>query len=431
MASLLMLPLIMICPYRRGGVVSSVQGWQNAVSLTTHAAMSLARRCRDLYLTPREEIGFDLARLFSGQDGLTSSQQWIALAPHLAAEVPVSEEQAQALRRISPTVWRPFAEIAAEIGAEIAEGLCALQLLVRQDDADAAAREARVRDQFWHPLAALAHAFGRWSGTDSEAARRKARFNAIEEMVAEHGPPPPHFHARSDAQASLPLPRAGTSAFDELCSRRATCRNFDLSQALPLYAVATVLQRVFGAQGSEELAPGAVALKKHSPSGGSLHSVEAYLLVRRVEGLAPGWYHYHAGRHALDRLAGFDSDEAARAMAHTAVAGQDWFADAPVQVMLTSRFARAFWKYRNHSKIYRAIVLEAGHLSQNLYLAATELGLGAFITAAINEVEIEQALSLDPMSEGVLAVCGFGVRSTERQTVELDPNGHVWAGGTG
>src|SRR5205085_9636344 len=90
-----------------------------------------------------------------------------------------------------------------------------------------------------------------------------------------------------------------------------------------------------------------------------------------------------------------------------AVAQQHWFADAHVLVVLAPRFARTFWKYRRHAKAYRVIALEAGHLSQNLYLAATDAGLGAFITGAINEVFLEQAFGLDPVCEGALAVCGF------------------------
>ena len=46
------------------------------------------------------------------------------------------------------------------------------------------------------------------------------------------------------------------------------------------------------------------------------------------------------------------------------------------------------------------VALEAGHLSQTLYLPATEAGLGAFITGAINEVFLERAFGLDHVREG-------------------------------
>jgi SagB-type dehydrogenase family enzyme len=95
-------------------------------------------------------------------------------------------------------------------------------------------------------------------------------------------------------------------------------------------------------------------------------------------------------------------------------------------VVLAPRFERTFWKYRQHAKSYRVVAMEAGHLSQTLYLAATDAGLGAFITGAINEKHIERALQLDTIAEGVLAVCGFGWRAAQMTTTELDPAGVIW-----
>ncbi|HKV66386.1 MAG TPA: putative peptide maturation dehydrogenase, partial [Rhodanobacteraceae bacterium] len=249
--------------------------------------------------------------------------------------------------------------------------------------------------------------------------------DAVALMVERCGPPPPHFRHRKDAVARVPLGESARTALDDLLERRATCRNFDLAQSVPTAQLSALLKRVFGVHGMEELAPGAVALKKNHPSGGGLHPVEAYLLVQRVDGLTPGLYHYNVEAHALDLLRAMPIDEA-RAFAMTAVAGQEYFAGAPVMVVMAARFARSMWKYRNHPKIYRAILLEMGHISQNLYLTATEMNLGAFITAAINEVEIEQAFGLEPMAEGPLCVCGFGARAKERVTVEFDPAHKVW-----
>jgi nitroreductase len=47
-------------------------------------------------------------------------------------------------------------------------------------------------------------------------------------------------------------------------------------------------------------------------------------------------------------------------------------------------------------------------LSQTLYLVCTELGLGAFVTAAINGGNIEERLGLDGYREGAILVCGCG-----------------------
>ena len=108
------------------------------------------------------------------------------------------------------------------------------------------------------------------------------------------------------------------------------------------------------------------------------------------------------------------------------VAGQYWFANAPVMVTMATRFGRCFWKYRRHPKAYRAVTMDVGHLSQTLYLAATDLGLGAFVTCAINEADIEEALGLDPLEEGVMALGGFGWRGDLMNNAEFDPAGHVW-----
>jgi hypothetical protein len=50
------------------------------------------------------------------------------------------------------------------------------------------------------------------------------------------------------------------------------------------------------------------------------------------------------------------------------------------------------------------------------------------VTAAINEIAIEEALGLDAIEEGALAVCGFGARAPTKTTVEFDPLQRIWHG---
>lgn len=49
-----------------------------------------------------------------------------------------------------------------------------------------------------------------------------------------------------------------------------------------------------------------------------------------------------------------------------------------------------------------------GHLSQTFYLACAELGLGAFVTAAINNADIDDRLGVDGFAQGSLAIVGCG-----------------------
>jgi putative peptide maturation dehydrogenase len=237
-------------------------------------------------------------------------------------------------------------------------------------------------------------------------------------MVDAFGQAPDHEYKRGyNAPISLLAPRR--KKFDDLLALRKTCRNFDSRAAVSAFDLATMLHRVWGAIGTLELAPGAVAVKKNSPAGGGLHAVEAYVLAQRVEGLAPGFYHYLSLEHALEPLELLDADSAA-SYAHRFVAGQHWFENVPVMVVMTARFDRLFWKYRRHTKAWRVVHLDVGHLSQTMYLSAADLGLGAFVTAAINDRLVEQALKLTPMREGAIAIVGFGPRSSTKTTLELD-----------
>jgi putative peptide maturation dehydrogenase len=448
------------------------------------------RRCAVLYLEPHEEVAFDLDGLLSGSDGLRRTPRWLALAPHLGEEVEVDAVERELLGALSPGEWRDSRSLPEEARAPLRR-LLKLGLVIGSTKAHAAmrARDETLRGVYWHPLSATLHAFTRWDGADAVQAMKDTGTETAAALRDVLGAPPPEAAALSDAAARVPLPRSDANGFDELLARRATCRNFDAARPLPLALFAQLMQRVFAAQAQVRVADDTVFLKKTSPSGGGLHPVEAYLLLRNVEGLAPGLYHYHATTHALEPLPsdptttqatataaakvtnatqaptaepstlrepplpplageGWDgggqrtalADASGTAEAATeptplerlalaAVAGQHWFANAHALVLLAPRYDRTFWKYRQHAKGYRVVALEAGHLSQTLYLAATEAGLGAFITGAINEVLLERAFGLDPVTSGALAICGFGWRADEMVTTELDPNGAVWTVG--
>lgn len=385
------------------------------------------RRCAVLMIEPRERLSLDIASLLGGQEPLAAEVEWIALAPHLEKEVPLDQAELQALGAIGETPWRSESELESLVGVDILRRLRTKGLVIGDDDADAPlrARDTLVRDGYWRPLSAVAHYFSRWTEAGVNEDVRLTRHRGLTELIRDFGEPPPHLTERVPAERRQALPRSAPTSIDAVLQRRATCRNFDTAQPLPLAVFAQVMQRVFGIQAEVEIVPGAFALKKANPSGGCLHPLETQVLVRNVEGVETGLYHYHVRDHALEPLRGL-SDAQAREFAMQCVAAQDFFADAHVTVALVARFRRTFWKYRNHPKAYRAIVLEAGHVSQNLYLTAAELNLGAYVTAAINEVEIEQAFGLDPLQESPLAVCGFGLRAHEQAMLEFDPLGGVW-----
>jgi putative peptide maturation dehydrogenase len=381
------------------------------------------RRCHALLIEPRETRELDIAAVFAGEARMRSRIEWRGLAAHRDDCVTLSDAEVLALGEVSSTDWTEGEDFVRKHGEAVVRRLLDNGLLETEDAPDAG--DAIVREGHWHRIAAVAHRHLRWQDTDTQKTTEAlAGDSSLPPMLERLGPPPPPVAPRVDAARRQPLPASPETGFDRLLSRRVTCRNFDPARPLPLAMLATILQQVHGARATAEVT-GVPLLKKAVPSAGGLHPVEAWLLVRRVDGLAPGLYHYHSTDHALEPMRALDAEEA-DGLALRFVAGQTWFAQAPVYVMLVARFQRNFWKYRGHAKAYRAVILDAGHLSQAQYQLATELGLGAFITAAANEGEIERALGLEPMRDGVLAVTGFGYRAGEMVDLEFDPLQAVW-----
>jgi putative peptide maturation dehydrogenase len=308
--------------------------------------------------------------------------------------------------------------------SSILDALHATGLLIEEYSA-AAAQDERLRRTHWRSSAAVLHYGSRWHGIDAAQAQREFSQDDADALLARLGKPEPVVRECIAASERQPLARPADSPLEQLLQRRVTCRNFDATRALAREQLSTVLYRAWSARAVHDFAPNVPLLKKGVPSAGGLHATEAYLLIQHVDGIAPGLYHYHPIDHALEPLRELTPADAA-ALARRFVAGQDYFVDAHVMVVAASRFRRTFWKYRDHAKAYRALLLDIGHLSQAQYLAATEIGLGAFITAAINEVDIEQAFGLDPLEEGPLAVTGFGIRAAQCREVEWDPLSAVW-----
>jgi putative peptide maturation dehydrogenase len=291
-------------------------------------------------------------------------------------------------------------------------------LLVDDEDGELAGlrrREERLAELNWNLESAVYHFAARWRGVDlreDAADLPPPGANAVREFVDAFGMPPPAFSSRDGERVQLPAVEREGQLYDALMRRRTT-RSFDLERPLSTADLAVVLRYVFGYHGYARLFGEITTLKRTSPSAGGFHSVEAYPILLRVDGVPPGLYRYDGRDHVLEPVASIAPGEG-RELAARFVCGQTYFADAHALVVLAVRFERAFWKYRNHQKALAAVLMDAAHLSQTLYLVSTELGLGAFVTAAVNNADIDERLGLDGYGDGTVAVCGFGIPAAER-----------------
>jgi SagB-type dehydrogenase family enzyme len=143
-----------------------------------------------------------------------------------------------------------------------------------------------------------------------------------------------------------------------------------------------------------------------APSAGALYPMETYLVVNRVQGLEPGIYHYEIEAHSLTSLKKGDFSDAVTRAAFN----QETVRAADIVFIWSAIFARSKWKYKERADRY--IYIEAGHIAQNLALAAAALGLGSCPVGAFVDDEMNNLLGLDGIDESVIYTTALGRSGT-------------------
>jgi len=201
-------------------------------------------------------------------------------------------------------------------------------------------------------------------------------------------------------------PRRG-ELFD-LLARRETTRRFT-GEEIEFHELFCVLDETFRYRSHNLSAYKAMGMstptkRRSSPSGGSLQSCEAYVLARKVRGLKPGVYHYRSHTRVLGVVRELPLDFGFG----KTFGGQMFAADLSAAIVVTCRFDKMMWKYRQ-SRSYRVALLDAGHLSQTAQLVATHLDIRTWVTAAFFEDELRSLLGVDQTAhEYPLVAVGLG-----------------------
>jgi SagB-type dehydrogenase family enzyme len=139
-----------------------------------------------------------------------------------------------------------------------------------------------------------------------------------------------------------------------------------------------------------------------APSAGDLYPIEHYVVANRVEDLEQGLYHYDVLGRTLERLVAADLG----APLAGAALGQRICADAQAVFVWTAVLDRSRWKYGE--RFARYVLLDAGHIAENVALAATALGLGTCQIAAFFDEEAAALLDVDPDEEPVVYMSTAG-----------------------
>jgi SagB-type dehydrogenase family enzyme len=141
-----------------------------------------------------------------------------------------------------------------------------------------------------------------------------------------------------------------------------------------------------------------------APSAGALHPIDTYLIINRVEGMEPGIYFFDVVEFSLTlKRAGDFSGPIAQAALNQEIAQA-----AAVVFVWVAVIRRSRQKYRQRA--YRYIYLDCGHIAQNLYLAATAMGLGCCGIAAIFDDEVNDLVGVDGQEETAIYLATVGKR---------------------
>lgn len=191
-------------------------------------------------------------------------------------------------------------------------------------------------------------------------------------------------------------------ALEEAIRRRRSRRDF-LPKPISLEQLARLLYYANGITGARA-AYGRPEYPLHAaPSAGGLAPIELYPVIHAVEGLEPGLYRYEPLAHALEyRRAG----EFRREVVDLCLE-QDFVANAAVVIWLGAVYERTREKYGERA--YRYVHLDAGHVSENLLLEATALGLGACCVGAFYDDDVNAFLGLDGEREFAVLAVAVGV----------------------
>jgi SagB-type dehydrogenase family enzyme len=122
-----------------------------------------------------------------------------------------------------------------------------------------------------------------------------------------------------------------------------------------------------------------------------------------VEGLAPGIYRYLALSHELLLVA---QRETLRDELYAASYQEEFVADAPVCFLWSCVPYRGEWRY--NTRAHKSMLLDGGHLCQNLYLAAESIGCGTCAIGGYCQQGVDRLLGLDGEDEFVVYLAPVG-----------------------
>ena len=194
---------------------------------------------------------------------------------------------------------------------------------------------------------------------------------------------------------------------EAIAARRST-RDFS-DAALSLEELSFLLWATQGITAVQRDDAGAIVQRfRAAPSGGARYPLETYLAINRVKGLAPGIYRYLPAEHQLVLVR---EDAQISTKLQAACYGTPAVGGAALVFIWAAVPYRTEWKYTYLA--HRMIAMEAGHVCENLYLAAQSCGTGACAALSYHQPAVDALLGVDGQEEFALYVASVGKPKAE------------------
>lgn len=189
-----------------------------------------------------------------------------------------------------------------------------------------------------------------------------------------------------------------------LVSRYST-REYDLQKNITIEELSTLLYYSAGVKPPYKNVHNETVIRRHYPSGGARYPLEVYLGIQRVGEIESGIYHYNVKDHNLETLTTDPEylDSLKEGLLYP------WSRDAAVIFLITAVWNRNMMKYRDRG--YRIVLMEAGHLAQNLALTATALGIGCCNSVGFHNGRTNEVLDIENEDEDSLYMAVLGRKS--------------------
>lgn len=239
----------------------------------------------------------------------------------------------------------------------------------------------------------------------------KANFEVLDEVRTDRqeGLPCPSFQKEYDKKLNLiTLPEVSK----EIISKSNIFDCLDDRRSIRKYSVESINMEqlsylLWATQGIQEVTNNNTSTLRRVPSGGAAHPFETYLIVNRVEGLEEGIYRYLPLEHKLIFM---NAVEDINNKIDEATPRQPF---APNFVSKSAViFAWSCVPYRAEYKFdvtaHKKILIDVGHLCQNLYIAAESIECGACAIGIYNQELIDKMLNLDGEDEFVIYMAALG-----------------------